>query len=373
MKVQMVDLKASYINIKNEIDSAIQNVLNKTNYILGEEVNKFETGFAKYCGVKYALGVANGTDALRISLISCGIKEGDEVITTPFTFVATTEAIIQSGGVPVFANINPATYTINPEEIEGKITKKTKAILPVHLYGHSCDMERILAISRKYKLKIIEDCAQSFSASYKINGKWKKTGSMGDVGCFSFYPAKNLGCFGDGGMIITDNKRIYENAKMLRDHGQYDKYLYKENGFNSRLDTIQSAILSVKLKYIDKWTNIRNKIANNYKKLLGNIVIVPEVPGNCKHSFNYYTICFQNKMERDKTQKNLLSNGISCQVYYPQSLHLQKVYRNLGYEIGSLPVSEKMQNSVLSLPMYPELDDGKIDYVVSKIKEIIWR
>ncbi|OGS44085.1 MAG: hypothetical protein A2539_00220 [Elusimicrobia bacterium RIFOXYD2_FULL_34_15] len=371
MKIPMVDLKTNYLNIKKEIDYAINSVLNKTDYILGEEVCKFENDFAKYCDTKYAVSVANGTDALRIALISAGISKGDEVITTPFTFIATTEAIVQSGGIPVFSDIDSETYNINPDEIEKKITKKTKAILPVHLYGHPCNMKKITAIAKKYNLQIIEDCAQSFSSEYKLNNKWKRTGSLGDVGCFSFYPAKNLGCYGDGGMITTNNKTIYENAKMLRDHGQYDKYYYKENGFNSRLDTIQAAILSVKLKYIDEWTNKRNKIAEKYNKILENIADVPIVQENCRHSYNYYSICLKNKLEKEKVQQNLLKNGIACQIYYPQSLHLQEVYKYLGYKKGDLPVSENIQDQVLSLPMYPELNDGQIKIISDRIKEKI--
>lgn len=367
MKIQMVDLSASYQEIRAEIDAAVKNVLDKTNFILGEEVRKFEDDFAKYCGVKYAVGVANGTDAIKIALLAAGIKKDDEVITTPFTFIATTEAIVQAGGIPVFADIIQETYTIDPADIGKKITKKTRAILPVHMYGHPAEMKKILDIAKKYNLKVIEDCAQSFSAEY--NGK--KCGSIGDCGCFSFFPAKNLGCFGDGGMVIASDKEIYKNAKALRNHGQREKYFSVMDGFNSRLDTIQAAILSVKLKHIDKWTAMRNSVAQKYNELLKDVAVVPKVSENCKHSFNYYTICFQDKATRDKVQKHLTDNGIPCQIYYPCSLHLQKVYETLGYKKGDFPVSEKMQDETLSLPMYPELDDEKIKFITDKIKEVL--
>lgn len=367
MKIQMVDLSVSYPEIREEIDSAVKNVLDKTNFILGEEVKIFENDFAKYCGAKYAVGVANGTDAIKIALVASGIKSGDEVITTPFTFIATSEAIVQARGVPVFADIIQESYTIDPVDIEKKITKKTKAILPVHMYGHPAEMEKILDIAKKYNLKVIEDCAQSFSAEY--NGR--KCGSIGDAGCFSFFPAKNLGCFGDGGMVISSDKEIYENAKALRNHGQREKYFSIMDGFNSRLDTIQAAILSVKLKHIDKWTQMRYNIAQKYNELLKDVASVPKVLENCKHSFNYYTIRFQDKATRDKVQKHLTDNGVPSQIYYPCSLHLQKVYENLNYKKGDFPVSEKMQDETLSLPMYPELDDEKIEYIVQKIKEVL--
>ena len=370
MKIQMVDLSASYTEIRAEVDAAVKNVLDKTNFILGEEVKKFEEDFAKYCGVKHSVGVANGTDAIKIAVLAAGIKKGDEVITTPFTFIATSEAIVQAGGVPVFADIEIDNYNISPKEIEKKLTKKTKAILPVHMYGHPAEMEKILEIAKKYELKVIEDCAQSFSAKYRLPSTvYRLTGSFGNAGCFSFFPAKNLGCFGDGGMVITNNKEIYENAKALRNHGQRQKYFSELDGFNSRLDTIQAAILSVKLKFIEKWTAMRNTAAEKYNELLKDVAVVPTTRENCRHSFNYYTIRFKDKETRDKVQKHLADNKIPCQIYYPCSLHLQKVYETLGYKKGDFPVSEKMQDETLSLPMYPELDEEKIKYITDKIKE----
>lgn len=367
MKIPMCDLKVNYESIKSEVDEAIQTVLNKTNFVLGDDMKAFEEKFASYCNTKYAIGVANGTDALKISLLASGLKKGDEVITTPFTFIATTEAIVQSGAVPVFADIDLDTYNISPDDIEKKISNKTKAILPVHLYGHPADMKRILDIAKKHKLAVIEDCAQSFTAKYD----GKVTGSLGNAGCFSFFPAKNLGCFGDGGMITTNDDNTHKNAKALRNHGSFQRYYAELHGFNSRLDTLQAVILSVKLKHIDKWTKMRNTIAQKYSNSMKTNAITPIVKNDCLHSFNYYTVRLKDKKTRDALQKHLLDNEISCQVYYPLAIHLQNVYQSLGYKKGDLPMAEKAQDVVLSLPMYPELSDKQIDFITSKVIEII--
>lgn len=363
----MVDLKAGYPEVREEIDKAVKTILDKTNFILGEEVAKFEAEFAAYCGVKHAVGVANGTDALKIAVMACGINKGDEVITTPFTFIATTEAIVQAGAVPVFADIDLDTYTISSKEIEKKITKKTRAILPVHLYGHPADMDAVMKIAAKHNLMVIEDCAQSFTAKY--NGK--VTGSIGKAGCYSFFPAKNLGCFGDGGMVVTNDKDTFENAKALRNHGQKVKYFSSMDGFNSRLDTLQAAILSVRLKYIDKWTKMRNAVAAKYAERLKGAVVTPVVKPNCLHSFNYYNLLFKNKTQRDNVQKALSDAGVASQIYYPRSLHLQEVYGPLGYKAGDFPVSEKCQDETLSLPMYPELNDEQVEYICAALKKSV--
>jgi dTDP-4-amino-4,6-dideoxygalactose transaminase len=374
MKVPLVDLKANYQGIKEEIDAAVKTVITNTNFILGEEVARFEGEFASYCGTKYAAGVANGTDALKIALMAAGIKKGDEVITTPLTFIATAEAIVQAGGTPVFADIGLDDYAASPEQIARKITKNTRAILPVHLYGHPARMDEITALAKKHGLIVIEDCAQSFTAKYRAGGaggSWKVTGSMGAAGCFSFFPAKNLGCFGDGGMITTNDEDVYKNIKILRNHGQRDKYFTQTHGFNSRLDTIQAAVLSVKLKYIDKWTEMRNTVAAKYAKALEGLARTPGVLDGCRHSFNYYTLMFRDKALRDSVQKHLSDNGVACQIYYPVALHLQKVYEYLGCKKGDFPNAEKVQDESLSLPMYPELDDEKINYIALKINEIV--
>jgi dTDP-4-amino-4,6-dideoxygalactose transaminase len=365
MKIQMVDLKVNYLSVKDEIDAAVHAVMDKTNFILGDEVARFEKEFAAYCGAKYAVGVANGTDAIKIALIAAGIKPGDEVITTPFTFIATSEAVSKAGATPVFADISIDDYNIDPARIEKKITKKTKAILPVHLYGHPADMDRIMDIAKKHGLMVLEDCAQAFTAKY--NGK--VAGSIGKAGCFSFFPAKNLGCFGDGGMIITSDESTYENAKALRNHGSRVKYYTEMHGFNSRLDTIQAAVLSVKLKHIDKWTKMRNDVAAKYASQLKDFAVVPKTKKNCLHSFNYYNLLFKSKEERDRVQKKLSQEGVASQIYYPVSLHLQEVYKELGYKAGDFPLSEQGQDCTLSLPMYPELNDEQINYICRAVKE----
>ena len=369
MTIPMTDLTASYPEIKDEIEKGIFRVLQKTNFILGEEVEKFEKEFAAFCGAKYAVGVASGTDALKIALIASGVKDGDEVITTPSTFIATTEAIVQSGAVPVFADVLLDTYNINPDEIVKKISPKTRAILPVHLYGHPADIYEICDIANRHNLIVIEDCAQAFTAQYKTsyNGKFRYVGTFGKAGCFSFFPAKNLGAFGDGGMIITDDEDVYKKSKALRNHGSYVRYYHEMDGFNSRLDTIQAVVLSIKLKHITKWTQMRNKVAEHYNSILKDKVVVPLTKENCRHSFNYYNIKFASKKLRDETQERLSEKGISSQIYYPVPLHLQKVYQYLGYKKGDFPIAEKIADETLALPMYPELSDEQIEYICSLI------
>ncbi|MCX7641122.1 MAG: DegT/DnrJ/EryC1/StrS family aminotransferase [Elusimicrobiales bacterium] len=371
MKIPMVDLTREYKEFKKEIDSAILSVMEKCNFILGDEVIKFEEEFASLNESKYAISVASGTDALRIAIIASGIVSGDEVITTPFTFIATTETISQSGAKIVFADIDEETFNIDPKSVEKKITQKTKAIIPVHLYGHPCDMKKIMEIAKKYKLIVIEDCAQAFTAKYKMNDKWYYVGSIGTCGTFSFFPAKNLGAYGDGGLITTNDEKIMQIAKMLRNHGSKERYIHEIEGFNSRLDTIQAAILRIKLKKILKLTEMRNLIAEKYAKALEGICIVPKVKEGYYHSFNYYTIKFESKEIRDKVSRYLTENGIANQIYYPIPLHLQKAYSHLGYKKGDLPIAEKVSEQVLSLPMFPQLRDEEIDYISSKIKEAL--
>jgi dTDP-4-amino-4,6-dideoxygalactose transaminase len=365
--IPLLDLKAQYNNLKPEIDNAIAKVLNSGQFVLGENVEKLQKEIAEHCGVKYGVGVASGTDALILSLIALGIKEGDEIITTPYTFIATTEAIAKVRAKTVFVDIDPDIYNLDVKQIENKITKKTKLILPVHLYGQSCDMDPILKLTKKYNLRILEDCAQSIGAEYK----GKKAGSFGDIGCFSFFPSKNLGAYGDGGMIVTDNKEIAERIRMLRVHGTKERYYHSIDGYNSRLDEIQAAILRVKLKYLDKWTENRRKNAYLYNKLLQslNTVKIPYEPEYNKHVYYLYTVKLSEK--RDKLQEYLKSNQISTCVYYPLPLHLQEVYKNLGYKKGDFPVSEKCSKEVLSLPLYPELNESDINTVVEKIKEFL--
>ena len=364
----MVDLKAQYGSIKTEIDSAIEKVIEKTEFILGPEVSSFESEIASYCNTKYAVGVASGTDALHLSLIACGIKPGDEVITTPFTFIATAEVITLIGAIPVFADIEPTTYNLSPAKIAEKITSRTKAILPVHLFGQPCDMDPILELARKHNLKVIEDCAQSLGAEYK----GKEAGSMGNAGCFSFFPSKILGAFGDGGMLTTNDAEIAEKVRMLRNHGCKEKYYHHIPGFNSRLDSLQAAILRVKLSHLNEWKELRRQKAAFYSKLFMGIkgIIPPFAAPYSKHIFNYYTICFKSsEAKRDELRKYLHSNGVDSAIYYPLSLHLQEVYKSLSYKPGDFPESEKAQREVLSLPLYPELKDEQIEKIVNLIRE----
>ncbi len=366
--IPLTDLRIQYQSIRKEIDSAIGRILERADFILGEELELLEKEISQYIGVKYAVGVGSGTDALVLALSGLGIGRGDEVITTPFTFIATAEAIVRTGAKPVFCDIDPRTYNIDPQKIEEKITKRTKAIIPVHLYGLPCNMDKILEIAKSNDLKVVEDCAQSFGSEYK----GKKVGSFGDCGCFSFFPAKTLGCFGDGGMITTNDEEFARRIKMLRNHGSTTKYYYSLHGFNSRLDTLQAAILRVKLKYIDGWINKRIENASLYNKLLSQIssVEVPFVPGSeYKHTFNYYTVRIKGK--RDYLRGHLREKGVSCAVYYPLCLHLQEVYRGLNYERGVFPYAESAQEEVLSLPIYPELSRSNIEKISNFIKEAL--
>jgi len=370
IEIPLVDLKAQYKFIKNEIDNAIRRVLESTQFILGPENKALESEIASYCGTNYAVGVASGTDALQLALLACDIKPGDEVITTPFTFIATTEAITRCGAIPVFADIDPKTYNIDPSKIEPKITEKTRTILPVHLYGQPADMDSILLLGKKYNLKVIEDCAQALGARYK----GKKIGSLGDAACFSFFPSKVLGAYGDAGMVTADNPEIAKMVAMLRNHGSKDKYHHLVPGFNSRLDELQAAILRVKLSHLDNWIELRRQKATLYTKLLGQIagITTPYIAPDSHHIFNYYTVRLESqRINRDELREHLNSKGIATAVYYPLSLHLQDVYRSLDYRSGSLPESERAQGQVLSLPMYPELTDGKIEEIVKTIEAYV--
>jgi dTDP-4-amino-4,6-dideoxygalactose transaminase len=366
MKIPLVDLKAQYDSLKTEIDDAISRAVKSTQFILGPEVKALEQEMAGYLGVSHAVGVASGTDALHLTLLACGIQPGDEVINTPFTFIATAETISHCGAVPVFVDIDPRTYNIDPARIEAKITKKTKAILPVHLYGQPADMAPILELAGKYKLKVIEDCAQALGAGYKD----KKVGSLGDAGCLSFFPSKILGAYGDGGMVVTNNPEIAENVVSLRSHGSQKKCFSSVPGFNSRLDALQAAILRVKLRHLDEWIEMRRKKAALYSKLIGQIkgIEPPYAAADSHHVFNYYTVRMDRRLNRDELSEHLNSQGIATAIYYPLSLHLQPVYKPLGYEAGDFPQSERAQEEVLSLPIYPELKDKEIEAIAKAIE-----
>lgn len=367
MQVPLLDLKPQYEQIKKEVEEAVKEVLRSGYYILGPNVKALEEEMAAYCGTKYAVGVASGTDALRLSLISLGISEGDEVTTAPFTFVATTEAIVQVGAKPVFVDIEEETFNIDPAKIEEAITEKTRAIIPVHLYGQAVNIEPIMRIAKKYSLKVIEDAAQAIGAEYGL----KKVGSIGDVGCLSFFPTKNLGGCGDGGMVLTNDEKIAEKIKSLRIHGTKSDYIYSVFGYNSRLDELQAAILRVKLKYLDKWIEMRRQKAFLYNELFSSSpsgpskgVKIPQEAPHARHSYCVYTICTP---ERERLKEYLETKGIRTKVYYPLPLHLQRVHKDLGYRKGDFPLAEKASREVLSLPIYPELERDKIELVVKEI------
>lgn len=348
-----IDLKAQYNNIKEEILSCINDILESSHYILGENVKAFEEEVKNYLGVKEAIGVASGTDALHLALKALNIGKGDEVITTPFTFFATVEVILYAGAKPVFVDIEEQTYNIDPEKIEEKITPHTKAIIPVHIFGAPADMIKISKIASLYGLKIIEDAAQAFGA--EINGK--KIGSFGDLACFSFYPSKNLGAFGDGGMVVTNDAELAEKIRILRNHGSKGRYLHETVGFNSRLDEIQAGILRIKLKHLDEYNSLRRKKAAVYSNFLNGRVVTPVEKERTYHVYHLYSI---RSKEREKIQKTLAEHGIPSVVYYPVPLHLQKALSFLGYKEGEFPVAEKVSKEILSLPIYPELQEDEI-------------
>jgi len=362
--IPMVDLKKQYARLKKEIDEALGRALEETQFILGPNVEALEREVAAYHGLPYAVGCANGTDALLLALRACGIGAGDEVITTPFTFIATAETIALSGAKPVFADIRPDTFNIDPEKIAPKITPKTKAIIPVHLFGHPADMASILDIAREHHLKVIEDCAQAFGASYQE----QRVGTFADAGCFSFFPSKNLGCYGDGGMVITRDEAIASKIKMLRNHGSAVRYYHSEVGYNSRLDEIQAAILRVKLPLIDEFNNARRANASLYGSALAGLDLVPplERPG-CRHVYHQFTLRVQN---RQKVADALADAGIASAVYYPVPLHLQEVFLKMYGPQESLDVSEACAREVLSLPMFPELTGEEIQQIADVIRHV---
>jgi dTDP-4-amino-4,6-dideoxygalactose transaminase len=379
MKVPLLDLSRQYNSIKEKIDSAIKNVLDSQHFILGKEVEELEGKIAHYCNVDYAIGVASGTDALLLSLKGLGIGKGDFVITTPFTFFATAGAIHNVGATPVFVDIEPDTYNIGPEGVRDLLRGKSfhssrmninasriKAIIPVHLYGQIADMEPIMDIAEDHKLRVIEDAAQAIGSEYKE----RKAGSIGDLGCFSFFPTKNLGGYGDGGMITTKNKEIEERLRLFRVHGGERGYYHSLIGFNSRLDTIQAAVLLTKLPYLDEWNRKRQENAKVYSECLKDIgeVETPRVCERRKHIYHQYTIRIKNG-RRDELQKFLKKREIATKVYYPLSLHLQECFYDLEYRKGDLPISEKATGEVLSLPVFPELTEDEIAYTCDSIKD----
>lgn len=365
MQIPVFDLKRQINETKGEINKAAATVLSSGSYVLGKNVSAFEEEFAQYCGAKHAIGVASGSDALKIALRACGVGQGDEVITTPFSFIATSEAIYSVGAKISFTDIDLNSYNIDPRQIEKKITKKTKAILCVHLYGQPCNMQAIVKIARKHNLKLIEDCAQAVGARYKT----KRMGNFGDISCFSFYPTKNLGACGDGGMIITNSFQIAKKIKMLRNHGSQIKYKHSLHGYNSRLDEVQAAILRIKLKHLNKWNNVRREKGKYYnKKLLllekAGFLICPQELKGTTHVYHLYSLRAKRKVALAKFLKK---HGIGTAFHYPLPLHLQKVYKSLGYSKGDFPNAELSAKEIITLPLYPELKKKEIDYIVAKV------
>ena len=361
--IPMVDLGKQFAEIREEIFEMMSRILESSQYILGPKVREFETKMAEYSGVSRAIGVASGTDALHLSVEALGIGEGDEVLTTPFTFFATAEAIIYTGARPVFVDIELDTFSMDCDKMEDKITPRTKAVLPVHLFGHPSDMERIAGIAKKHNLSVIEDCAQAVGA--EVNGG--KVGSFGDAGCFSFYPSKNLGAYGDGGMITLNDQGLADSIKALRNHGSKGSYMHDSVGFNSRLDELQAGILLVKLRKLDEYNRKRRRNASLYRSLLCDVVRCPSERKGAYHVYNQYTIMARN---RDAIQKTLKENSISSVVYYPRPLHLQKALSFLGHREGDFPCAEQAAREVLSLPMYPELEEASIEAVADTITKV---
>jgi dTDP-4-amino-4,6-dideoxygalactose transaminase len=361
MQVPLLDLKAQYAAIKGEVMGAISEVCDSQSFALGPAVAEFEKKIAAYCNSKHAIGVSSGTDALIVSLMALGIKPGDEVITTPFTFFATAGSVVRLGAKPVFVDVESDSYNIEASGIEQKITEKTRAIVPVHLFGQVAQMEAIMEIARRHNLAVIEDAAQAIGASQE----GIKSGNFGDCGCFSFYPAKNLGGFGDGGLVTTNRGDLAQKIRALRDHGQNPRYFYKMIGGNFRLDGIQGAVLTVKLKYLDGWNEKRRQNAAVYDSLFADSPVkAPKIEANNVSIYHQYTVTVP---ERDKLQKFLAENNIGSAIFYPKPLHLQECFSDLGYKPGDFPIAERLCNEVLSLPIYPELVPSQVEYVAKTV------
>jgi len=361
--IPILDLRAQYHSIEREIDTAVGGVLEAGSFILGPNVKALEQEIARYCGCGYGIGMASGTDALRLAMDALEIGPGDEVITTPFTFVATANTVSRAGATPVFVDIDPRTFNIDPARIEAAITERTRAIVPVHLYGQPCDMKPIMDLAAAHRLPVIEDSAQAIGATYD----GRPVSSFGIIGCFSFYPTKNLGAYGDAGMAVTCSEEIAALLDVLRRHGGRVKYYHERIGYNSRLDEIQAAILRVKLRHLDDWTAARRRVAARYDELLaGAPVTTPYCAPNARHVYHQYTI---RAPRRDELEAFLKSKGIGTMIYYPVPLHRQEIYADLGLGPGSLPEAERAAQEVLSLPIYPELTDGQIEEVAAAIRQ----
>jgi len=367
MKIPFLDLKTQYKQIEHEVLPMITAAMANGAFIGGEQVSCFEEEFAKFCDSNYCVGVNSGTDALRFALMAIGVGPGDEVITVPNTFIATTEAISQAGAKPVFVDVYPDTCNMDVSKIEEKFSKNTKAIIPVHLYGQPADMDQVQKIAQENGIGVLEDACQAHGAIYKN----KKAGSMGAVGCFSFYPGKNLGAFGEGGAIVTQDEAIAQKIRMIRDHGQRKKYFHDLEGYNGRLDAIQAGVLRIKLKRLDDWNKLRRQNAAYYTELLSEVPSVT-LPVEAKFAGSVYHLYVILIDDRDGLQNHLNSKGVASGLHYPLPLHLQKAYDHLGYNKGDFPIAENIADRLLSLPMFPELTREQIEYVVESIKEFIF-
>jgi dTDP-4-amino-4,6-dideoxygalactose transaminase len=364
-QIPFIDLKLHHAAIRTELDIAIKEVIDSGAFAGGPFVEKFERDFAAYCGASYAIGVGSGTEALWLALLACGVGVGDEVITVANTFMATAEAITYCGARPVFVDVNESTYTMDPAGLEDALTPRTKAIIPVHLFGHPVDMDPILEFAGKHNLRVIEDAAQAHGAKY--NGQ--TAGTIGDAGCFSFYPSKNLGALGEAGAIITNDAELDEKLRILRDHGQVRKYCHDLIGWNCRMDGIQAAALRVKLRHLENGNSLRRAHAAQYNRGFTGMddVTSPVEASYARHVYHVYAIRVK---ERDEVTRSLKDRGIQCAVHYPIPISLQRAYQNLGYKPGSLPVSERLALELISLPMFPELSEGQIASVVQSVREV---
>nr|WP_312058775.1 DegT/DnrJ/EryC1/StrS family aminotransferase [Fervidobacterium pennivorans] len=375
--IPLFDLTRQYGKIRKEVLDAIDQVILDGRVILGPSVEKFEKELAEYLDVKHAIGVANGSDALVISLHAIGIEKGEKVVTTPYTFFATASCIVRNGGIPVFVDVEPDTYNIDLNQVEQVLKKEEiKVVIPVHLFGRTVDFEKLDFLKQKFGVKILEDAAQSIGSEGKIGNIVKKSGTFGDIGIFSFFPTKNLGAYGDAGAIVTNDDQLAERARMLRQHGSKKKYYHEMIGYNSRLDSIHAAILSIKLRHLEEWTQRRIEIAKTYQRLFEEKELPIKYPkveekGYRSHVYHQYVVEFEDEKTRDRVRDHLTKNEIGTALYYPLPLHLQKCFAEYGYKQGDFPVAEKLSKTTLALPIFPELTDEEIQFVVEKISEVL--